>query len=63
MNDDELTNRLEKAGVEFNQEIPDTTSAVAMNVILTFLPIAFFVGMIVWNDKAYVKRRRHDGNR
>ena len=31
-----LTKRLEKAGVEFKQEIPDTTSAVAMNVILTF---------------------------
>lgn len=29
VNDDELTKRLEKAGVEFNQEIPDTTSAVA----------------------------------
>ena len=28
VNDDELTNRLEKAGVEFNQEIPDTTSAL-----------------------------------
>ena len=38
VNDDELTNRLEKAGVEFNQEIR-------------------------LDDKAYVKRRRHDGNR
>ena len=55
VNDDELTNRLEKAGVEFNQEIPDTTSAVAMNVILTFLPIAFFVGMIVWMTKRMSK--------
>ena len=55
VNDDELTKRLEKAGVEFNQEIPDTTSAVAMNVILTFLPIAFFVGMIVWMTKRMSK--------
>ena len=55
VNDDELTNRLEKAGVEFNQEIPDTTSAVAMNVILTFLPIAFFVGMIIWMTKRMSK--------
>ena len=55
VNDDELTDRLEKAGVEFNQEIPDTTSAVAMNVILTFLPIAFFVGMIVWMTKRMSK--------
>ena len=55
VNDDELTKRLEKAGVEFNQEIPDTTSAVAMNVILTFLPIAFCVGMIVWMTKRMSK--------
>ena len=55
VNDDELTKRLEKAGVEFNQKIPDTTSAVAMNVILTFLPIAFFVGMIVWMTKRMSK--------
>lgn len=55
VNDDELTKRLEKAGVEFNQEIPDTTSAIAMNVILTFLPIAFFVGMIVWMTKRMSK--------
>ena len=55
VNDDELTKRLEKAGVEFNQELPDTTSAVAMNVILTFLPIAFFVGMIVWMTKRMSK--------
>ena len=55
VNDDKLTDRLEKAGVEFNQEIPDTTSAVAMNVILTFLPIAFFVGMIIWMTKRMSK--------
>ena len=55
VNDDDLTKRLEKAGVEFKQEIPDTTSAVAMNVILTFLPIAFFVGMIVWMTKRMSK--------
>ena len=34
VNDDKLTERLEEAGVEFNQKIPDTTSAMAMNVIL-----------------------------
>ena len=55
VNDDDLTKRLEKAGVEFKQEIPDTTSAVAMNVILTFLPIAFFVGMIIWMTKRMSK--------
>ena len=55
VNDDDLTKRLEKAGVELKQEIPDTTSAVAMNVILTFLPIAFFVGMIIWMTKRMSK--------
>ena len=55
VNDDDLTKRLEKAGVEFKQEIPDTTSAVAMNVILTFLLIAFFVGMIIWMTKRMSK--------
>ena len=55
VNDDDLTKRLEKAGVEFKQEIPDTTSAVAMNVILTFLPIAFFVGMIIWMTRRMSK--------
>ena len=55
VNDDKLTERLEEAGVEFNQKIPDTTSAMAMNVILTFLPIAFFVGMIIWMTKRMSK--------
>ncbi len=46
--DDALTERLEKAGVKFSQEIPDTTSVMIFNLIATFLPIAFFVGIGVW---------------
>lgn len=48
VNDDGLTERLEKAGVKFTQEIPDTTSMVVLNLISMFLPIAFFIGMGIW---------------
>lgn len=48
VNDDGLTERLEKAGVRFTQEIPDTTSMVVLNLISMFLPIAFFIGMGIW---------------
>ncbi len=37
--DPELTQKLLDAGVTFKEEIPDTTSAVILNVILTFVPI------------------------
>ena len=46
--DDTLSDKLYEAGVEYEQEIPDTTSAIILEAILTFLPIAFLVGMIVW---------------
>ncbi len=46
--DDDLTQRLYEAGVEFEQEIPNTTSAVILNILLTLLPIALIVGMFVW---------------
>ena len=55
VNDDELTKRLEKAGVEFNQGDSGYHIRGSMNVILTFLPIAFFVGMIVWMTKRMSK--------
>lgn len=53
--DDELSNKLYEAGVEFEQEIPDTTSMVIWEVILTFLPIALFVGMFVYMGKRMSK--------
>ncbi len=46
--DDTLTQRLYDAGVEFEQEIPNTTSALILNILLTLLPIALIVGMFVW---------------
>ncbi|HIW20645.1 MAG TPA: ATP-dependent zinc metalloprotease FtsH, partial [Candidatus Dorea intestinavium] len=55
MDDSNLVNKLKKADVKFEQKIPDTTSAVALQIIFTFLPIAFFVGMIVWMTKKMAK--------
>lgn len=48
VNDDKLIDRLLDAGVEVSQEIPDTTSAVILNLIFTFVPIACLVGLFVW---------------
>lgn len=53
--DETLSDKLLKADVEFAQEIPDTTSAVILNLLMTFLPIAFFVGMFVWISKRMAK--------
>lgn len=46
--DETLSDRLYKAKVEYKQEIPDTTSAVVLNILLTLLPIVLIVGMFVW---------------
>ena len=53
--DDTLSERLYEAGVEYEQEIPDTTSSIIAEVIFTFLPIAFLVGMIVWMTRKMAK--------
>ena len=55
VNDDELSKKLYEAGVEFEQEIPDTTSMVIWEVILTFLPIALLVGMFVYMGRRMSK--------
>lgn len=55
MNDSNLVNKLKKSDVEFEQKIPDATSAVALQIIFTFLPIAFFVGILVWMTKKMAK--------
>ncbi len=53
--DDTLSDRLYKANVKYSQEIPDTTSAVVLNVLLTFLPIALIVGTFVWMTRKMSK--------
>ena len=54
--DPDLVERLEKAGVEFKQEIPDTTSGLIANVILSFAPL-----LIIWIIFAIVMRRMSKG--
>ncbi len=46
--DENLADKLYDAGVEFSQEVPDTTGAVIANVLLTLIPIALIVFMFVW---------------
>ncbi|HIW83672.1 MAG TPA: ATP-dependent zinc metalloprotease FtsH [Candidatus Dorea gallistercoris] len=53
--DDSLSDKLYDAGVEYSQEIPDTTSAVVLNILLTVLPIALIVGMFVWMTRKMSK--------
>ena len=53
--DDTLSERLYEAGVEYEQEIPDTTSAIAIQLLATFLPIALLVGMVVWMTRKMSK--------
>lgn len=43
------------AGVDYEQEIPDTTSAIVIQLLATFLPIALLVGMIVWMTRRMSK--------
>ena len=48
VDDDTLPSRLEKAGVTFEQEIPDTTSAMIANAVMSFLPLVIMIGLLVW---------------
>ena len=53
--DDTLSERLYEAGVKYEQEIPDTTSMMVLNVIATFLPIVLIVAMFYWSFKRMSK--------
>lgn len=53
--DDTLSERLYDAGVDYEQEIPDTTSAIVIQLLATFLPIALLVGMIFWMTRRMSK--------
>lgn len=43
--DSTLSDRLYKAGVEYEQEIPDSTGYMVMNLIVNFVPLVLLVGM------------------
>ena len=55
VNDNTLSERLYEAGIKYEQEIPDTTSMMVLNVIATFLPIVLIVAMFYWSFKRMSK--------
>ncbi len=55
VNDDQLTQTLTEADVEFNQEIPDDSGMVALNVILSIMPLVIFVVFFIWMSKKMSK--------
>lgn len=48
VDDEGLSDRLYKAGVKYGHKIPDTTGAIVLNLLSTFLPIALMIGLLVW---------------
>ncbi len=56
MDDPELVSRLEKAGVEFLEEIPDTTTNLILNVVLSFAPL-----ILIWILLGVVMRKMSSG--
>jgi len=55
MEDENLSTRLYKAGVEYKQEIPDTTGMIVAQMISYFLPILLLVGMAFWMTRRMTK--------
>lgn len=57
VNDDTLPKRLEEAGVQFEQKIPDSTSVLLMSTLLNLvLPVGLFA-LLIW----YMSRRMSKG--
>ena len=52
MDDDKLVDRLQKAGVEFKEEIPDNTTSLILNVLLSFAPL-----VLIWVLMGVLLRR------
>lgn len=53
--DDTLSSRLYKAGVEYKQEVPDTSGMIVAQVLSYILPFVFLIGMLVWMTKRMSK--------
>ena len=43
--DDTLSDRLYKAGVEYEQKIPDSTSYMVMNLLINIVPLVIMIGL------------------
>ena len=55
MNDDQLVEKLEKAKIDFNQEVPDTTSAIVAQYAMNIIPFVIFIALIVWMTRKMSK--------
>ena len=55
VNDVNLSSRLYKAGVEYKHTIPDTTSMMVLNMLITILPVVLIVGMFVYMTRKMSK--------
>ena len=55
MNDDQLGEKLEKAKIDFNQEVPDTTSAIVAQYAMNIIPLVIFIALIVWMTRKMSK--------
>ena len=55
MNDDQLVEKLEKAKIDFNQEVPDTTSAIVAQYAMNIVPLVIFIALIVWMTRKMSK--------
>ena len=55
MNDDQLVEKLEKAKIDFNQEVPDTTSAIVAQYARNIIPLVIFIALIVWMTRKMAK--------
>ena len=50
-----------KAGVEYEQKIPDSTSYMVMNLLVNIVPLVIMIGLGVMLMRQYDKGWRHDG--
>lgn len=55
MNDYQLVDKLEKAKIDFNQEVPDTTSAIVAQYAMNIIPLVIFIALIVWMTRKMSK--------
>ena len=55
MNDDQLVEKLEKAKIDFNHEVPDTTSAIVAQYAMNIIPLVIFIALIVWMTRKMSK--------
>ena len=55
MNDDQLVEKLEKAKIDFNQEVPDTTSVIVAQYAMNIIPLVIFIALIVWTTRKMSK--------